>query len=141
MLAVLVRVVCSLVFAGIFYTGWMAVAIAAFKARIDSVAVRAILWLCAPIVTGAGFAVEVVLFELLPGTGRSKIVDIYRWSLIGCAIGAGVVVWFGPMLIVFGMFAGGAVSVGMRELVRMRRSSENQSPAVRGSNVTGENRA
>jgi len=120
LLLVVVRVVCSLIFAGIFYTGWMAVAIAAFKAEIDSIVVKAVLWLCAPVVTGAGFAVGVALFELLPGARRSKFVDIYKWSLIGCAIGAGIVLPFGPMLIVFGMFVLGTASVTLREFRRTK---------------------
>jgi len=122
LLAVVVRVACSLVFAGIFYTGWMAVAIAAFKAGIESIAVRVILWLCAPVVTGAGFAVGVALFELLPGARRSKFVDIYKWSLIGCVVGAGAVFPFGPMLVVFGMLVLGTVSVTLRESVRLKRA-------------------
>jgi len=125
-LSVVVRVVCSLIFAGIFYTGWMAVAIFAFKAGIDSVGVKAVLWLCAPIVTGAGFALGVALFELLAGARRSKFVDIYKWSLVGCACGAGIVLPFGPMLIVFGMFVLGTVSVAVRELVRMKRAQRHE---------------
>ena len=122
LLAVVVRVACSLIFAGIFYTGWMAVAIGAFKGGIDSVVVEVVLWLCAPVVTGAGFAVGVALLELLPDARRSKFVDIYKWSFIGCAVGAGVVLPFGPMLIVFGMFVLGTASVTLREFVRMRRA-------------------
>ncbi len=43
------RVVVSLLFAGIFYVGWLAAFLAAFK---DSgVPVKAILWVIAPIIT------------------------------------------------------------------------------------------
>ena len=122
LLAVVVRVACSLVFAGIFFAAWMVVAIAAFKAGIESIPVRVILWVCAAVVTGAGFAVGVALFELLPGARRSKFVDIYKWSLIGCAVGAGAVFPFGPMLIVFGMFVLGTASVTLREFVGMKRA-------------------
>jgi len=122
LLAVVVRVACSLIFAGIFYTGWMAVAIGAFKRGIDSVVVEVVVWLCAPVVTGAGFAVGVEFFQLLSGAGRSKFVDIYKWSLIGCAVGAGAVFPFGPMLIVFGMLVLGTASVTLREFVRMKRA-------------------
>jgi hypothetical protein len=121
-LAVVVRVACSLVFAGIFYAAWMAVAISTFKAGIDNVVVEVVLWLCAPVVTGAGFAVGVALFQLLPGARRSKFVDIYKWSLIGCAVGAGAVFPFGPMLVVFGMFVLGTASVTLREFVGMKRA-------------------
>jgi hypothetical protein len=111
------RVVSSLVFAGIFYTGWMAVAIAVYKSGLDSFALKVLVWLSPPVVTAAGFAVGVAIFELLPHTRKSKFGNIFRWSLIGCAIGAGIVVWFGPMLIVFGMFALGTASVALRDLM------------------------
>lgn len=116
------RVVLSLVFAGIFYTGWLAVAIAVHKSGLDSLVLKVLVWLSAPVVTAAGFAVGVAIFELLPHTRRSKFGNIFKWSLIGCAIGAGIVVWFGPMLIVFGMFALGTTSVAIRELVKFRET-------------------
>ena len=119
LLAVVVRVACSLIFAGIFYTGWMAVAIGAFKRGIDNVVVEVVLWLCAAVVTGAGFAVGVAL---LPGARRSKFVDIYKWPLIACVIGAVAVFPFGPMLIVFEMFVLGTASVIIREFVMMKRA-------------------
>jgi hypothetical protein len=45
-----------------------------------------------------------------------RFIHIYRWPLVGCAIGAGVVYWFGPMLVVFGMLAAGTASVVLREV-------------------------
>ena len=122
MLAIVVRVACSLICAGIFYTGWMAVAISAFKAGVDNVVVEVVLWLCAPVVTGAGFAVGVAIFQWLSGARRGKFVDVYKWSLTGCAVGAGAVFPFGPMLIVFGMFVLGTASVTVGEFVRMKRA-------------------
>jgi len=53
-----------------------------------------------------------------------KFLNIFKWSLAGCAIGAGSVVWFGPMLIVFGMFLVGTASVALREVVRIRKESD-----------------
>ena len=58
---------------------------------------------------------------------KSKFLNIFKWSLIGCAIGAGAVVWFGPMLIVFGMFLVGMVSVALREIISLRRYKRNVS--------------
>jgi hypothetical protein len=119
LLAALVRVFCSLIFVGIFYTGWMAMAIGVLKLGIDTAAAKAVIWLSAPVITGAGFAVGVAVFELFPGARKSRFLDIYKWSLIGCAIGAGIVFPFGPMLIVFGMFIFGTASVALRELMRI----------------------
>ena len=39
------------------------------------------------------------------------------WPLVGCAVGALAVYWYGPMLIVFGMFVSGTCGVVLRELV------------------------
>lgn len=104
-----VRVMISVVFAGIFYVGWMAVAILVLKS--GPMFARALCWLLAPVVTGAGFAVGLAIFELLPGTRKSRRRDIVLWPLAGCAIGAAVVFFFGPMLIVFSMFALGAARI------------------------------
>jgi len=118
---VLIRVILSVIFAGIFYTCWLVVAIPVTKLGIDSLILKAILWLSAPVVTALGFTTGVFIFELFPGTGgRDKFLNIFKWSLISCAIGAGCVVWFGPMLIVFGMFLVGTASVALREIIRLQ---------------------
>ena len=65
----------------------------------------------------AGFAVGVTMAERLGKKGRTSFIRIYVWPLVGCAIGAAVVYPFGPMLIVFGMFAAGTASVLVREIV------------------------
>lgn len=43
----------------------------------------------------------------------------------GCAIGGGIVWGFGPMLIVFGMFAIGTLSVVLHEVARIRKEAVN----------------
>jgi hypothetical protein len=48
---------------------------------------------------------------------------IFLWVLAWCAVGAFVMNLFGPMLIVFGMFIMGAISVVLRELIIYRRKS------------------
>ena len=68
-----------------------------------------------------GFTAGIVIFELLPGSRKSKIIDIYKWMLIGCAVGGGVAFCFGPMLIVFGMFGLGTAAVGLREILRIKK--------------------
>jgi len=121
------RVGFSVIFSGIFYVGWLAVAIAEFRSGLDSTLLKTILWLAAPVVTAFGFAIGVFLFERLSGTRKSKFMDIYKWSFAGCAIGACSVVWFGPMLIVFGMFALGTAAIAIREIYIIRKSSINAS--------------
>jgi hypothetical protein len=112
---VLPRAALSLLCAGAFYFLWMAAFI--MSAGLDSSAVEAVLWLLAPVTTAAGFAAGIALFERLTGTSRAGFLSTFVWPLVGCAIGAGIVFWSGPMLIVFGTFAAGAASVVLREIV------------------------
>ena len=115
------RLASSLLGAGVFYTAWMAAFFAA--TRSGSVIAETVLWLLAPVMTAAGFAVGVTMAERLAKKQRTSFIRIYVWPLVGCAIGAAVVYPFGPMLIVFGMFAAGTVSVAIREVVSLSRSS------------------
>lgn len=119
-----IRVVLSVIFSGIFYISWMAVAIPVLKSQSVSIVLKGIIWIVAPIVTALGFAVGVFLFERLPGTRKSRFLDIYKWSFAGCAIGAGSVVWFGPMLIVFGMFVLGTAAITIRECLIIRKAGK-----------------
>jgi hypothetical protein len=112
------KVFVSVIFAGVFYFGWMAAAIPILKSSV--IWAKAICWLSGPVVTAAGFACGIAIFELLPGARKSKLRDIILWPLIGCSIGAGVVFYFGPMLIVFAMFALGAASIFIKEIVSIR---------------------
>jgi hypothetical protein len=59
------RVVLSVIFAGIFYTGWMVIAIPITKSGFGGSAVHVLIWILAPIVTGLGFAAGPKIFELL----------------------------------------------------------------------------
>ena len=110
-----VRVTLSLFCAGIFYFGWLAAFLLA--AELGSSILEVIGWLSAPVATATGFATGIAIFEHLTRTSKTKFFRIFTWPLIGCAIGAGAVYWFGPMLIVFGMFAAGTASVALREVV------------------------
>jgi hypothetical protein len=109
------RVALSLLCAGVFYFVWMSAFI--LSAGFDSTVVEAILWLLAPVTTAAGFAAGIVVYERLAGASRTGFLAIFVLPLVGCAIGAGVVFWFGPMLIVFGMFAAGTAGVVLREVI------------------------
>ena len=118
LVGVLVRVVLSVIFAGIFYIGWMAIAIPTIKTGFGGFFFRGVIWILAPIITGLGFAVGPKIFELLPHTDKTRFWETYKWCLAGCAIGGGILWLFGPMLIVFGMFAAGTMSVVLHEAVR-----------------------
>ncbi|MHC4160180.1 MAG: hypothetical protein ACYSSO_14000 [Planctomycetota bacterium] len=118
-----VRIIVSVILAGIFYTGWLVVAIPVIKS--GPLFAKALCWLSAPVVTAAGFASGIAIFELLPGTRKSKLRDIILWPLAGCAIGAVVVFFFGPMLIVFAMFALGTAGIFTKEIVSIKKQSTN----------------
>ena len=113
------RIAASLPCAGIFYLAWLAAFIVA--ARLENAVVEGVLWASAPLATAAGFATGIVLYDRLIGVPRLPFLRVLVWPLVGCAIGAGAVYWFGPMLIVFGMFAVGTASVALREVMRLCR--------------------
>ena len=115
----LVRLIVSVILAGGFYIGWMAVAIPVLKS--GPMLAKAVCWLTAPVVTGCGFAAGLAIFELLPSARKSNLRDTLLWPICGCAIGAGIVFFFGPMLIVFAMFVLGAASVLAKEVVSIKK--------------------
>jgi hypothetical protein len=116
LIASLMRVLISLVFAGFFYVFWMAVAITALKSGSGKL-VMGFLWIIAPLVTAAGFTIGIGLFDFAVRQSRPEFWKIYKWPLVGCIIGAAAVFPFGPMLIVFGMFVLGTLSVILREVM------------------------
>ena len=111
----LVRIAFSVLGAGVFYFAWMTVFL--LTVDLDSRVVETVLWLMAPVTTAAGFAVGIVVLERVTEKNGPGFSRILVWPLIGCAVGAGIVYWFGPMLIVFGMFVAGTASVALRETV------------------------
>lgn len=121
------RIGLALVCAAVFYAGWLATVLAIGDA--GGAVARIVLWVLAPVVTAVGFAVGFVAADRLMrigGTGFSRVV---LWPLTGCAIGAGAVYWFGPMLIVFGMFVGGTAALVAREVLSIRRASRDSTRA------------
>jgi RsiW-degrading membrane proteinase PrsW (M82 family) len=109
------EVALSLLFGGIFYAVCLAAFIQAY--RMDNAPLQVIIRLLAPVITAAGFATGIIIHEVLSGARRTRFFRIFPWPLIGCAAGAGAVYWFGPMLIVFGMFVAGTASVALREFI------------------------
>ncbi len=124
---VLLRVALALAGAGVFYVAWLAVFLLAVK--LEVAVIETALWLLAPLVTAAGFAAGVVTAER--GARGSKFSRVLTWPLAGCIIGAGAVYWFGPMLIVFGMFVAGTASVALREIQVWRKGSRAEGLAER----------
>lgn len=101
--------------AGLFYTGWLACAIPVLKGE-GQLLLKAACWLSAPLLTGLGFAVPIVIFERLAGDAKEDVRRTLLWPVAACAVGAAVVFPFGPMLIVFAMFAAGTAAVIWREV-------------------------
>ena len=121
----------SILCAGILYFLWMGIFLV-LSDRAGAV-VRDILWLLAPVATAAGFAVGLVASERLLGSGKVTFLRVFIWPLVGCAVGAAAVYWYGPMLIVFGMFLCGTASVVLRQVLgSMRRRAATN--ATRESN-------
>ena len=89
--------------------------LSSFNALLD-----AFLWLMAPILTGLGFALGIVVFDKLVKVQGGPFGIILLWPLIGCVLGAASVYWFGPMLIVFSMLTVGTLSVSLREIITPR---------------------
>ena len=109
------KVILSLFCAGVFYFSWMGAFVLASKG--DGSIVEATLWVLAPIVTAMGFTTGIVLHARFAKTRNVNFSSVSAWPLVGCAVGAGAVYRFGPMLIVFGMFLAGTASVVARDVV------------------------
>ena len=109
------RVTSSVLCAGVFYVLWLAAFLT--TDRMGSPLVKAVGRLSAPVVTAAGFAAGVAVLGFLTKNSNSKFLATFQWTLIGCTVGALAVVWFGAMLIVFGMFAAGTASVVLKEVL------------------------
>lgn len=118
------RVAVSPPWAAVFYTAWMG----AFITWSPSAGpiTRALLWLAAPVVTAAGFALGLTLFRWRVRPRGVQFLRSYAFPLLGCAVGAAVVYPFGPMLVVFGMFVVGTLAVTIREAWLVGRSHNDE---------------
>ena len=108
----LARILTSTLFGGLFYTFWLSVFLLLSP---DGGFQETVLWLLSPIITAIGFATGLMVYNYLSRSARLPFIKLVSWPLIGCIIGATVVYWFGPMLIVFSMLALGTLSVAARE--------------------------
>lgn len=112
----------SLLGGGILYAFWLSLFLTLSK--LWQPWMEDILWFSAPVLTAGGFALGAFIFDRVSGREANAFLSNYKWSLIGCILGALAVIWFGPMLIVFAMLAAGTVSVALREIVIMQSSAD-----------------
>ncbi len=118
----LLHIIVSTAFSGVFYVGWMAMAIPALKSEYG-ILIKGLVWILAPVITSLGFWVGIFIVDLLSFSQKPKFWEVYRFPLIGCSVGAAIVVPFGPMLIVFGMFGLGGLSIIIREIKYVREQA------------------
>jgi hypothetical protein len=119
-LRLLIKVGFSLLCGGILFTVWLALFL--LTNNLVSPILVTVLWFIAPVITASGFAMGIIIYERLTKTRRTKFVQAFIWALVGCILGALVVYWFGPMLIVFGMLIMGTAAIAVREVVMYWRS-------------------
>ncbi len=108
----------SLLLGAVYYAAWLAAFL--FLNRLENAQLERALFILAPVVTAAGFATGVTLVEKLGGMPRTGFFLSWVWALMGCAVGALAVYFYGPMLIVFTMLAGGTLAVVYRDITRGR---------------------
>ena len=108
------RIIISSLFGGVFYFFWMGIYLISLpKDRIF----EGILWIAAPMITGIGFALGISLYDRLAKHERVSFFRVLVWPLVGCVLGALIIYWSGPMLIVFTMLSPGIVSIILREII------------------------
>jgi hypothetical protein len=111
----LIKVSFSLICGGIFYTFWLAIFL--LTRGLHTPFIETILWFLSPIITALGFAIGVLIYGKLTHAEKSDFRPAFLWALIGCVLGAVIVYWFGPMLIVFSMLITGTASIALREVI------------------------
>jgi hypothetical protein len=114
MLALAARVLLSVLGAIAAYAIWLVAALASRRGP-PAPFPFALLMVTAP-ATALGFALGTLLGERLTRRRRSGLLPAFLWPLVGGSIGAVVVYPFGPMLVVFGVFALGTAAVAAREM-------------------------
>ena len=110
----LALVAVSILAAGVFHIGWLAVFIAAAKSGV--MALKILGWMSAPVVTALGYAVGLWMGERLLTQRKTDFLQIWVWPLVGCTLGAMALSWVGPMWVGIGTCIGGAASVVLREV-------------------------
>jgi hypothetical protein len=103
----------SVLAAGVSWLNALAVFIPVMKTNVAIL--RVTVWLSSPVIVSLGFAFGYWLADRWLRVSHDRFVSLWLWPLIACSIGAAAVFPFGPMLIVFGAFAGGTASVILPE--------------------------
>ena len=88
--------------------------------------VKGFFWLMVPIATALGFALGAIVGDRITRGKRESFRGTLLWPLAGCVLGAIAIYWRGPMLIVFGMFGLGTVSIILREWVIRKTKNKHQ---------------
>ena len=110
----LYRSIFSLLAAGLTYFLWLGIFLSADLINILS---EVFLFISAPVFAAFGFALGIFILERLSKERSTNFFRIFLWTLAWCGVGAFVLYWFGPMLIVFGIFIMGMLSVVLREVI------------------------
>ena len=116
----LTRSIFSLLAAGFTYLLWLGIFL---SADLSNNLIEIALTILAPVFTSFGFALSIFIMERLSKERSTKFLLIFLWTLAWCSVGAFVTNLFGPMLIVFGIFIMGALSVVLREVIIYRRGA------------------
>lgn len=111
----------SLLGGGVCYSLWMGIFILTVR-RNDPI-LEGFLWVTAPAITAAGFALGTLLMDRFTKTPKRSFSAIYKWPLIACVVGAVAVYWYGPMLIVFSMLGMGTISVFLQTWLLLNQKS------------------
>ncbi len=92
----------------VFHAAWVVLFIFASSQGAARV-VKVMLWLLAPVISAAGFGAGLTLVPRGPSRRRTAFRTAFRIAFIGCAIGAAVMSPLGPMVVGFGVLAGGTM--------------------------------
>ena len=115
------RVFSALLFARIFFGGWVAAtdSVMSLVPEEGSSFLRTIYSMLIPVVTAAGFAAGTWVAERLGGTRKTRFSRMFVWPLVGCAVGAAAIFLIGPL-----MFTLGTGSVVLSEVLAGKRATD-----------------
>ena len=117
----LLRIFISLIAGSLLYGVWLAIFLGINP---NDELLENLLWISAPLVTSLGFSLGVHFFNKIFQDDQGGFLRIVVWPLTGCSIGALVVYWFGPMLVVFSMLVGGVVSIFIRDVILQKQGDK-----------------
>ena len=122
LLVSMTRVIASFLGAGLLNFIWLAGFIT-FAGKPPGGPVSWLLWCLAPPITSIGFSYGIILFDYCVSKTRTPLLSVLPIVLVGCVIGAVVIIPIGQMFIGFGMFVFGGIAVLLREVRLSRQNS------------------